>query len=419
MSENEEAKSYHVISKGIHWVTALIFFGLLFVGFYMTGLPFGEDKLAIYALHKSFGLLLLFLVGVRVLMHLFVTRPSPLKTHKIWEKMLSKAAHVFLYFAMFALPLSGWVMSSAGDFSIAFFGVEMPDLVDKDKVLFDDARAAHEVIALIVILVLGLHIIGALKHHFIDGDETLKRMTSMRLGMLGGVFLALFVAMIFAPSVFMVSKGILKDVTGDRAHMRIDEKASDTDIEVSASDDVDIETIARDAQKWIIVPERSSIQFSVLQYGQPFTGGFEAFDGDIYFDPDDLGGSYARIVIDIASVVTGSDDRDEQARSDEWFDIEHYPEAIFESDSFAHIQGDEYKVSGHLNLRGVRLPLSFTFTVAFNADEEIGVETAQMQAGFALQRLDFGVGRGQWQKDDVIGNNVEISVDVFAQADGQ
>ncbi|MGH1456171.1 MAG: YceI family protein [Alphaproteobacteria bacterium] len=413
MNDTEAVQPYHLISKIIHWITALIFCGLLFVGFYMTGLPFSEDKFAIYALHKSFGLLILLLVSVRVLIHVFIKKPKPLETHKPWEKVLSKIAHMFLYFAMFALPVSGWVMSSAGDFTIAFFGIDVPDIVEKDEEVFGNAREAHEIIALIVIGVIGVHILGALKHHFIDRDATLQRMTLARLGLIGGVLVTLFAGVIYAPALYMVSDEVLHELyEGDHEAVVVD------DLVVEDEGTFETPVILRDTQKWQIVPDHSAIKFSVTQYGQPFEGAFQLFSGDIFFDPADLDNSYARIVIDISSIITGSDDRDAQAKSSEWFDVSVYPKGVFESESFEYIQGGEYKVSGYLTLRDVRLPLSFPFILELENNGDDGRQTAHMSATFTLQRLDFGVGQGQWQKTDAIGNNVDLSVDVLARAAG-
>lgn len=66
--------SYHWFSKGIHWITALLICGLLFVGFYMVDMAYSEDKLALYALHKSFGLLVLLMVFVRVMSYIFIKK---------------------------------------------------------------------------------------------------------------------------------------------------------------------------------------------------------------------------------------------------------------------------------------------------------------------------------------------------------
>ena len=96
---DNKTDSYGFVLKFIHWATALLILGLLFVGFYMTTLPFGDSKLQIYMLHKSFGLLVLLLVVFRVFWKFLTPKVKHLETHKSWERVLARLTHIFLYFA--------------------------------------------------------------------------------------------------------------------------------------------------------------------------------------------------------------------------------------------------------------------------------------------------------------------------------
>src|SRR5688572_25366361 len=91
---------FGLIHKSFHWIMAVIILLMLSVGFYMTGLGFSPFKLQIYALHKSFGLLILALLTGRILWRLFDKRPAPVPTLKWWENALSKLVHFALYFAI-------------------------------------------------------------------------------------------------------------------------------------------------------------------------------------------------------------------------------------------------------------------------------------------------------------------------------
>ena len=129
-----EISKFHFISKSFHWLMAGMILGLLFVGFYMVGLAFSPFKLQVYGLHKSFGILVLVLGILRLGWRFIASSPKPLVTHKRWEKFLSHIIHVVLYGVIFAMPVSGWLMSSAGDFPVGLFGLfEMPDLIAKDQ----------------------------------------------------------------------------------------------------------------------------------------------------------------------------------------------------------------------------------------------------------------------------------------------
>lgn len=399
MDKSKIDDSYHVLSKVIHWITALLIMGLLFLGFYMSSLDFSESKLRLYGLHKSFGLLVLCLVGVRVFWHMIKPRPKSLSTHKRWEKALAHLAHAFLYLAMFALPISGWLMSSAGDFPVAFFGLAMPDLVAKNESVFLSSRQVHEVLALTLVLVVGLHFVGAFKHHFIDRDITLNRMVWPSLSFKGGLVLFLVICVLYAPSAYLMGFKMLETRVFVVEEMPAT-FASEVDDEVLL-----VEGVAQ----WGIDKQISSINFTATQYGQNFKGTFSEFDGQIFFDERRLDESHVRIEVQISSIETGSDDRDVQAKSSEWFDVVQFPWAIFEAQEFEKNNDGTFLAKGTLTIRSVTLPIEMPFSLVINRND-----TANMTAELALKRLDFDIGQGQWQGIDAIGNNVSISVVVHA-----
>lgn len=400
----EQLDSYHVFSKIIHWVTALLILGLLFIGFYMSSLAFSEDKLSLYGWHKSFGLLVLMLAGVRVVWHVVKRKPKPLSTHKKWEHTIARLAHIFLYLALFIMPLSGWVMSSAGDFTVKFFGLNVPDLTQKNEALFNTSREIHEILAYTLLLIVGLHMVGALKHHFIDQDVTLRRITVPDLGFVGGMILTIFVfALYLSGGIYAVK------------HLKVQyfKSVSDTDVHIHTHD-APVPAISSELPEWHIDLERSSIGFEATQYGQGFEGSFKIARGKIFFDGTRLDQSKAHIEIDISSIKTGSDDRDVQAISTEWFDVETFPKAIFESHKFEKMSANHFVASGKLTLRGITVPVELPFIL--NIDEgDNGENTAHMTARLDLNRLDFGIGQGKWQSTDAIGGVVKLEISVVAR----
>lgn len=398
--------SYPAFSKIIHWITALIILGLLSIGFYMGGLDFSEDKLKLYALHKSFGLLVLALAAIRLISYLFITRPKSLPTHKKAEKILAKIVHIFLYAALFSMPLSGWVMSSAGDFSIQFFGINMPDITSKNESIFHLSKDAHEIMAFILIGIIGMHMAGAFKHHFIDRDETLARMTYKSMGFFGGIGVLIVVGLLYVAPIFLIlSEG---------------EKAPSVGIEelVQNIDTIEQVIVETDIQKWIIQDQKSGINFTATQYGQGFDGHFGGFKGDIAFDPAALDESFVNITINMASIKTGSDDRDKQAVSEEWFDVSAYPFAYFKSTSFSKSENGNYHVKGDLTLRGISHEIEFPFTLHISENDQ-GMNEAQVDATLSLNRLVFGIGQGQWKSVDAIGGDIDISISINALANSK
>lgn len=170
-------EQYGGVAKIFHWVIALLAIGMLCVGLYMTGLDRGPQKLQIYGLHKSFGIAILALVSMRLLWRVMNAHPLPLANHQKWEKVLAKIIHGLLYVSLFLMPLSGWIMSSAKGFSVSVFGLfTLPDLVKPNEDLAGFAVETHEIIAYAMIVMIGLHFAGAIKHHVIDRDSTLRRM---------------------------------------------------------------------------------------------------------------------------------------------------------------------------------------------------------------------------------------------------
>jgi cytochrome b561 len=177
MNWRNTAEHYGGVAKTFHWVLALLAIGMLGVGLYMTGLELGPQKLQIYGLHKSVGACILLLVGLRLLWRLANVQPLALPSHQKWEKSLAHVIHTLLYLSLFLMPLSGWVMSSAKGFSVSVFGwFTLPDFVAPDKDLAEIAVIVHEIVAYAMIVMIALHFAGAMKHHVIDRDSTLRRM---------------------------------------------------------------------------------------------------------------------------------------------------------------------------------------------------------------------------------------------------
>ena len=170
---------------------------------------------------------------------------------------------------------------------------------------------------------------------------------------------------------------------------------------------------AVDSDVWVINPETSYIRFAFKQYGQDVQGEFADFKGRIIFDPEALEASQADIMIDTASITTGSDSRDEQAKSGEWFEVEDYPLAVFKTESFTHIEANQYTARGNLTIRGETLPIVLPFSLDITKIED-GTQQAVMVSQIALMRLDFGVGQGEWEEEDAIANEVAIDIVVNA-----
>jgi cytochrome b561/polyisoprenoid-binding protein YceI len=390
---------------------ALLVLTLLSVGFYMVSLDPAPFKFEVYGMHKSLGLTVLLLAVLRLMWKFTNPRVESLATHKPWEKTLAHIAHFLLYAALFIMPFSGWLMSSAGDFPVIFFGkFDVPDLMPKNEDAFEFLRDFHEIFAFVIIAVVGLHMAGAFKHHFIDRDETLQRMTSRRVGLIGGGILALAAAFfLIRPLIFFVDDDPVQQVSESAdSSSAVEENSERT--EDRFEDTADHAGITA----WDIDEVASSIAFEATQNGQAFQGKFPDFDGDIYFDPANLAASLASIEIDIDKMETGSADRDVQARGVEWFDANRFPKAYFVTESFtAGTEANQYVAQGTLTIRDIKLPFGLPFTLVI--DDSQGVRASKMDAEVTLNRLDFGIGQGQWKSTETIGNPVKLRIHIEAQ----
>ncbi|WP_435640901.1 cytochrome b/b6 domain-containing protein [Micavibrio aeruginosavorus] len=361
MQWRNTSENYGVVAKSFHWVIALLVIGLLGVGLYLESLDPSPLMFKVSFWHKSFGITVLALVVLRVLWRFTNTHPHSLPSHARWEKTLAKITHGLLYLALFVMPLSGWIMSSAKRFSVNVFGwFTLPDLVGESEQIGSIARSLHGYAAYTLIALIGLHFAGAIKHHVIDKDSTLRRMLPM---------VAVVLGLMIAPA------------------------------------------SAADAPIWVLQKDQSTIVVEGTQMGAPFKGGFKTFDGTIHFDAANLAASKADMTIDLASFDSASKDRDGSVQGAEWFDSKTYPQAKFVTDKFeAGAEAGSYVAHGTLTIRDKAVPVQVPFTLVI---DDAGLATAD--GSITINRLDYGVGAGQWSNPKDVGTDVKVTIHIVAQ----
>jgi cytochrome b561 len=169
---------YSAIAIILHWVMALLIFATWSIAIAVDDMPLSPTRITGLSWHKWLGVTIFFLVILRLLWR--ATHPvPPLKTQMpVWQEKAMQLTHLALYLLMLAIPVVGWLMSSAKGYTVNYFGLfELPDLVDKDKALGHQLKEIHELLANGLMVLVGLHIMAALKHQFIDRDDLLGRMT--------------------------------------------------------------------------------------------------------------------------------------------------------------------------------------------------------------------------------------------------
>ena len=168
---------YTAIAQFFHWGMALLIAGLVTLGFVMTDMELSPEKLQYYAWHKWVGVSVFIWVWLRLLWRVINPPPAYPDNMSIWMQRLAHAGHAVLYGLMVIIPISGWLLSSAKGVQTVWFGVlPLPDLIDKNKELGHLLHALHEALNYLMLFLLAGHIAAALKHHWIDRDDILKRM---------------------------------------------------------------------------------------------------------------------------------------------------------------------------------------------------------------------------------------------------
>jgi cytochrome b561 len=177
MNFRNTTRSWGAVSKTLHWLIVILIIMQWVIMQRAEALPMGSDKIFVIGMHKSFGMTVFALAVVRLVWRWANPVPTLEGLAKNWERMLASLSHLLLYALIFAMPLTGWLMSSARNFPVSWFGVfTFPDLVAPDKALYERMNDLHHVLFTALLVVAGLHVAGALKHQFIDRNEVLRRM---------------------------------------------------------------------------------------------------------------------------------------------------------------------------------------------------------------------------------------------------
>jgi cytochrome b561 len=173
---NTTARWGHV-AQFLHWlIVALIILQVILANI-AEDLPLGMKKLAMFARHKSVGITILGLAVIRLAWRWANPTPELPTTLKPYERALAGLTHGGLYILLFAMPLTGWMMTSARGFPVSWFGFfQLPDFVPKNDSLYNAMKETHDTLALALYAIVFLHVAAALKHHFMLKDDVLRRM---------------------------------------------------------------------------------------------------------------------------------------------------------------------------------------------------------------------------------------------------
>ncbi len=177
MQLKNTAERYGAIAKLFHWTIVALIIAQYILIERAHDLPQSLQKLKLYTYHKSVGITILALAVLRLLWRWANTVPPLPPTLRPVESVLARVTHVALYALIFAMPLSGWIMSNAENFPVSYFGwFTLPSLVAPDRSLGELMEETHELLFIALLSVALLHMAAALKHHFWLKDDVLRRM---------------------------------------------------------------------------------------------------------------------------------------------------------------------------------------------------------------------------------------------------
>lgn len=169
--------NWGLTSKIFHWLMAIAILFMAGLGLTMINVRLSPMKLELFIVHKSIGILLLAMVIARLYWRFVNPTPELPATMSAREKKFARLTHAWIYFLLICIPLSGWIISSAANFPLKWFGLfEVPAIVAPDIIVEDYAKKAHMTLLILLgITILG-HIVAALRHHILLGDNVLRRM---------------------------------------------------------------------------------------------------------------------------------------------------------------------------------------------------------------------------------------------------
>jgi cytochrome b561 len=171
---------YGAVAAVLHWLMAVLLIALVALGLFMVRLPdvgFDTMKITLILYHKDLGMLAFALAALRLAWRVTNALPRLVENLPEWQKVVARFVHLSFYALMLALPITGWLMSSAAGFTVSFLELfDLPDLVQHDDYLFQVFAAVHKWLGYALIPLIAVHAGAALRHHFLFRDDTLRKM---------------------------------------------------------------------------------------------------------------------------------------------------------------------------------------------------------------------------------------------------
>ena len=381
--------TYTPVARALHWLIA----ALIVVQYVLAELAEGAGEetnlltqLALLAHHKSIGITVLVLAVVRLLWRWRHPAPELPDTITGWQRQLAHGTHWAFYLLLFALPLSGWLLSSASAYSVSWFNLfQLPDLIGSSESAAETLAFTHEWLGKGLFALGVLHVVGALRHLFSGHGEISRRMLS------GANFTAFVLLMV------VLLATLLEDDSPT--------ESSEATPSASVATQETVSQAKSELPTWQIDYNRSRIQFSGTQAGADFSAKWSNWEATVSFDPDHLADSFAHVVIQTNSADSADSQRDTTIAGAEFFNSAQYPEAVFTTRSIQKTPDGNFEAEGQLSIKDITLPLRFNFQL----NNQVLTGTAE------IDRLQFSLGTGDWQNTTWVGQFVKVEVTLVYQ----
>jgi cytochrome b561 len=418
-----EPDRYTSVAIALHWMIALGILFMIPLGFWMhraiTDPALSQTTFAAFQLHKSLGLTILALSLIRLAWRLG-HKPPPLNPEMpAWENFAAQATHWLFYVLIIAMPLTGWLYVST-DWSAPYdrvfaiptlwFGlVQIPDLpgfanasVETRRAAGEAAFNAHAFLAFGALALIALHVAAALKHHFINKDDTLAHMVPPARG---NMIVASLVGAFAACAFVAAGWAITSPITKRPAAVAVAETSAAPPVErtepIASATPAAAPSIAAPPKQaaaaaptggppaaWKVDAAQSKISFAAASSGGNVTGSFGKWTADIKFSPDNLAASKAVVTIQTASAVTSVPEFTAYLPDESWFGFGKFATATFTTSAIRSLGGDKYEADGTLKIKDKSAPLKLPFTL------KIAGNVATMNGAASIDRLAYDFGKG-------------------------
>lgn len=393
MSIVNSSETYGSVARVFHWLTALLILTAMPLGVIAHNLPTGSDAeiaraVFVFSIHKTVGIAAFFVAILRILWALTQEKPRLLHPDRKLESFAAEVVHWLLYVSLVLVPLSGWLHHAATEgFAEIWwpFGQDLP-FVPNDPHVAEFFGAWHFVFTKVLLVSVLLHIAGALKHHVIDKDATLRRMLS---GARADVTPPAHAA---ERGPFLAALGIWAAAIALASMLGSGERA-------------EAPALAAMPSEWSV--EEGTLAITVLQLGSEVGGTFADWTAAINFsETPDAEGRHGDVLVQVSIPTLTLGSVTDQALGAEYLDGAGHPMAEYKALIVA-AEGGGFLATGDLTLRGQTAPLDLPFDLAIEGDRAV------MSGETTVDRRDFGIAVGSGNESS-IGPEVKVEVTLVA-----